>query len=347
MTCLYASLIFCRFGFNRDVTGFMERDDIVTAIEVLSNSRMHGVLDALHLGILIEDENRNVKLVNKAFLEMFGISLSAAEFSAINCDVAAQGAKAAFMDEEGFIRGIRTRIADKTRVVNELLGLKDGRFLHRHYYPLFVDTHYRGHAWVYTDVSESVRLEQELKTVASTDALTRLKNRRQLEEDFNQQLVITRRYSRPLSILLCDIDHFKRVNDTYGHNFGDEVLRAFAGKMRSLKRTADIFGRWGGEEFLWILPETDLAAATIFAERIREEISRSNSLGIGFDITFSGGLHQCNPENEMENAITEADRWLYAAKRGGRNRIMSVQQENLAGRINGVPGSEANSGFYI
>lgn len=299
----------------------MERDDIVIAIEALSNSRMHGVLDALHLGILIEDENRRVKLVNRAFLDMFQIPLSAGEFAAINCDVAAQGAKNAFTDEEGFIRGIRDRITERNRVVNELLQLKDGRFLHRHYYPFFVDTHYRGHAWVYEDVTESVRMERELKLAATTDVLTGLKNRRQLASDFSRQLSVARRYGRPLSIVLCDIDHFKRINDGFGHQFGDVVLKAISARMLSLQREADVLGRWGGEEFLWILPETDLAAASIFAERMRSAIECANLLDIGFQVTISAGIHQCNPENEMETAVAAADRWLYAAKAAGRNCI--------------------------
>lgn len=308
----------------------MDSRAIVAAIENLSDARLKSVLDALQLGILIEDENRVVKMVNRTFLAMFQIPLSAEEFAVIDCETSAQAAKAAFLDEDAFIAGIAHRLYERQSHTGEVLELKDGRFLERQYYPLYVDDQYRGHAWVYLDVSENMRLQRELRLAAATDELTGLPNRRQLLSDLNRQIDITRRYGRPMSVLVLDVDHFKQINDRLGHKFGDAVLRALSERMSRVKRAADTVGRWGGEEFLLVLPETDISAAQQFAERLRVEIAHSDLLDIGLPVTVSIGVHECNPEDEAENSVAAADEWLYFAKRNGRNRVCSILNADSA-----------------
>lgn len=285
--------------------------------------RVTSALDALHLAVLVENEHRQVEFVNQAFLTLFTIPLNADEFAAIPCDVAALGAKAAFVDEQVFIDGIHECISGQKKVVNQLMQLKDGRWLERHYYPFFSGGEYRGHAWVYNDVSEKVRLVRALKRQANVDALTGLSNRRRIEADLHRQLQISRRYARPVSVLLCDIDFFKNINDTHGHTTGDRVLRIIGQKIMHMKRGADMAGRWGGEEFLVILPETDLAAALAFGERLRRAIAEHPMPIAGLSVTISAGVNQCNPEDEPVDSIAAADYWLYRAKASGRNCIAS------------------------
>lgn len=301
----------------------MEMDSNLLASLRMGQSRLTGLLDQLHLAILLEDENRQVTFVNQAFLDLFGIGLSATEFASIPCEVSAEAAKGAFIDEAAFVAGVSQRLAEKKRVTNEILALKDGRWLERHYYPIFIDQDYRGHVWVYSDVTEKIRMHRALKRQATTDALTGLPNRRRLDADLRRQLQIARRYGRPLSLLLCDLDHFKRVNDEHGHHTGDRVLRTVAGRLQGLKRAADLAGRWGGEEFLVILPETGLEAAIAFAERLRRAIADEPVTVGGLHATLSIGANQCSPDDDPETAMAAADHWLYAAKAAGRNRVMS------------------------
>lgn len=287
----------------------------------LGQNRLTGVLDQLHLGILLEDENREVSFVNQAFLNMFGIGLSATEFASIPCEVSVNAAKEAFADPDAFLAGVTRRLAEKKRVTGEILELRDGRWLERHYYPIYVGQDYRGHAWIYTDVTEKIRMHRTLKRQATTDALTGLANRRRSEADLRRQLQIAHRYQRPLSVLLCDIDFFKSVNDRFGHHAGDEVLREVGSALLDLKRTADFAGRWGGEEFILILPETDLAQARVLAERLRLAIAARRMPVPGLTVTLSIGANQCSPEDDVVQALAAADQWLYAAKSGGRNRV--------------------------
>ena len=307
----------------------MDTQALVAAIADTHDVRLKGVLDALQIGILIEDEQRFVKLVNRAFLSMFQIPLSAEEFAVIDCETSAQAAKKAFLDEEGFTASIAQRLHERRSHLGEILELKDGRFLERQYYPLYVDEEYRGHAWVYFDVSEKMLLQRELRKAAATDELTELPNRRELLSNLNRQIEIARRYERPLSVLICDVDHFKQINDRYGHPCGDAVLRALSTRMLREKRAADTLGRWGGEEFLMVLPETDLFAAQQFAERLRSQIANDQQPNIPQPVTVSIGVHECGREDGAESSVAAADEWLYVAKRNGRNRVCSKLSPNV------------------
>jgi diguanylate cyclase (GGDEF)-like protein len=152
--------------------------------------------------------------------------------------------------------------------------------------------------------------------------LTGLYNRRHLEEELTRHHRDARRHNDPLCVLLLDIDHFKHVNDTYGHPAGDVVLSAFAHRLRDQLRGGDIAGRWGGEEFLVLLPRTDLAGAMVVAERIRHATGATPVVASGSEITVtvSGGC-ALGPGGSSEEMIHAVDSRLYAAKAAGRNQI--------------------------
>ena len=170
----------------------------------------------------------------------------------------------------------------------------------------------------------------DLDRMSRTDTLTGLYNRRHLDEQLWRQQSNAVRHHDPLCVLLLDIDHFKKINDSYGHPAGDIVLSAFADRLRSEVRANDIVGRWGGEEFLVIMPRTDLAGALEVAERLRGTTADTPvRAGIwSINVTVSGGCVLST--GDQANAVLQlADTCLYAAKASGRNRIVTALQPTL------------------
>ena len=174
--------------------------------------------------------------------------------------------------------------------------------------------------------SELARLNEQLMELAITDALTGIANRRHFMAAAELELARATRYDTPISLLMLDLDHFKRVNDTYGHQVGDTVLKAMAGGVSEVLRPSDTMGRIGGEEFAVILPETDLVGATALAERIRAKVAQLR-IPVGtqwISITVSLGVHQIAVASEsVDNALNKADMNMYKAKEDGRNRVVA------------------------
>lgn len=174
---------------------------------------------------------------------------------------------------------------------------------------------------------------------ARTDTLTGLPNRRALEEFFRKAQAESMERGQPLSVLLIDIDHFKKFNDDFGHGVGDQVLRLVAKALRDRVRDIDLPARYGGEELVAVLPGADLATCTAAAERIRRSISecRITRRSTGQElpgITVSIGVAQFQYGESMEALIDRCDRALYQAKNGGRNRVVSeteLEPEQAAG----------------
>lgn len=166
-----------------------------------------------------------------------------------------------------------------------------------------------------------IRDVTDLQT-AYTDYLTQINNRRRFEEQGTHLIESARRYGRPLSLLLMDVDHFKSINDSHGHQAGDTVLRELARLLRTQTRSADLLARWGGEEFAILAPETPAADAVTFAERIRASVAGHDFAPVG-RVTVSLGVAGIAEEDEgMRSLHARADRALYRAKRDGRNRVV-------------------------
>ena len=187
-----------------------------------------------------------------------------------------------------------------------------------------------------TDFTQFYKLKEELARQATTDELTGVRNRRSLFETARQEFTRAHRYKHPLSVLMLDIDHFKRINDRYGHDVGDKVLRTVADACRRELRDSDVLGRLGGEEFGVVLPNTTGAGALAVAERLRicidalllegdwgEEIAPKVSIGVA---CLEGAAR-------IEEVLKRADQALYAAKAAGRNRVCTAPLEDSgAGR---------------
>ena len=176
--------------------------------------------------------------------------------------------------------------------------------------------------------------QQKLMALASIDDLTQLYNRRYFFERFNQEVERSKRYQRPLSCIIMDIDFFKHVNDSYGHLAGDQVLINIAQIVRKNCRQSDLAGRYGGEELIILLPETEAVGAMIIADRIREMIEQHRTVdgkGVVIGVTVSMGVASLNGtelrniENN-ERIIQRADDALLQAKKYGRNRIELYRQ---------------------
>ncbi|MEO0003851.1 MAG: hypothetical protein RLZZ22_1543 [Pseudomonadota bacterium] len=167
------------------------------------------------------------------------------------------------------------------------------------------------------------RANQELHHQARHDALTGLANRMAANERLRGEFLLMKRSRHPYAVLLLDIDHFKRVNDSLGHEAGDKVLQGVARLLRAVLRESDFLARWGGEEFLLLLPATDMGEACQVAEKLRQRVEQTPDPLAG-RITVSIGVATPTPEQLSEDdAVRLADMRLYGAKHAGRNRVLA------------------------
>ncbi len=186
------------------------------------------------------------------------------------------------------------------------------------------------------------RLFAEAEKLATTDGLTGVANHRTFQGRLDEHLLASQRYGKRLSLILCDIDHFKSVNDTYGHPAGDQVLRGVARALSKEARATDLVARYGGEEFAVIMPETDAAGARIISERIREKVGAlafATELG-QLKVTVSLGVATFPDDGRRKAELVElCDACLYHAKRGGRNRTVTSAQLRPGRRAGGAGGA--------
>lgn len=177
---------------------------------------------------------------------------------------------------------------------------------------------------------EMIRLE------TATDPLTQLANRRYFDDAFIRLEAAAKRQGAPLTLLMADVDHFKRINDSFGHPTGDQVLRVVAMNIKACLREEDVAARYGGEEFAVILPNADRASAQVIAERIRTSVGgrdlakRSTKESLG-RVSISLGLAQLRPDETIPDLVERADKCLYVAKRLGRDRVVCDDWETRTG----------------
>jgi diguanylate cyclase (GGDEF)-like protein len=180
--------------------------------------------------------------------------------------------------------------------------------------------------WIFFLAATLHRNRQVLENISRTDMLTGLVNRREFRDRLDKEAKRQARHHRPLSIVMFDLDHFKRINDTYGHPAGDKVLARFGQILRNLTRApTDVAARFGGEEFVLMLPETDQAGARQVAEKIAIRLSREKFRvdGKSFNVTTSAGI-AASVNGNTDEALKLADDLLYKAKQAGRNRIIDA-----------------------
>lgn len=178
--------------------------------------------------------------------------------------------------------------------------------------------------------NELKRNEARIRELMLTDPLTGLANRRRLYESMEQGIGRSHRHGRPLSVMMADIDHFKRVNDTYGHDVGDEVIRMMANCLREGIRTNDLAARFGGEEFIVLLEECSLDDAFQLADRIRKGLSEHVLPSMQQSITASFGVAELGPEETAASLLKRVDQALYLSKAHGRNCVSRIDPCGIA-----------------
>jgi diguanylate cyclase (GGDEF)-like protein len=173
------------------------------------------------------------------------------------------------------------------------------------------------------DLAEAV---ERIQLLATRDELTGLPNRRAMIDALQTATARQARVGEPVALVMIDLDHFKAINDGHGHRVGDGVLRGFAERAHTALRAVDVLGRWGGEEFLLLLPDTTLEQAQLCVERLREQLRRTpfDELVEGLTLRFSAGVTACRGPADLDAAIERADRALYQAKGDGRDRFASA-----------------------
>lgn len=307
-------------------TALSENEGIARALRE-SEQKYRGLVEQSFVGIAIIEAGR-FSYVNAKFAAIFGYT--ADELLSMGpADVAAPEDKARVTEQ------MRRRVSGETPEVNYTIRgqKKDGAMLDLEIHGAVIDLGSKQTLMsVVMDITERVRAERELHALhlrvreqAMHDPLTGLYNRQYLNESFSRELSRAQRHQHPISVVMADLDHFKLVNDSYGHQAGDEVLKAFGKLLVGQSRSSDICCRYGGEEFLIVLPEMSQESAREYAERLRAATA-ATPIKYGdtlIRVTASLGVAVFPRDGDTsEKLIAAADSTLYAAKAAGRNRVL-------------------------
>lgn len=266
-----------------------------------------------------------VRQVNHAALRFFGgdpAALGILSAEQVYCDPRQRTALLQELDRCGRVDGFEARVR---------LAAGDERDVLIAASPLLIDGEEQMMTGV-VDITSRKEMEAYLERLATTDPLTGLANRYRFFTVAELEIRRAARYGRPLTLAMADMDHFKRINDTCGHQAGDRVLTGFAALCRQILRPNDLIARFGGEEFALLLPETDLDGAVALGERLREATLALSMPDRSMRTSISIGVTVVRPsETSVDAALSRADRALYAAKQGGRNRVCVLDGETVAG----------------
>ena len=282
-------------------------------------------------GILVVDAQGMVVAHNRQFLQLWDIATSQLHMKADGTAIGESDAPllaevvARVQNPAAFLERVR-ELYDNPQLDDHCeIELKDGRTLERHSTVLRGEQEqYLGRVWFFRDISAQKKHEAALIQLARHDPLTGTANRRYFFERAEQEFMRSRRYQAPLSIALIDVDHFKHINDQYGHATGDEVLKLLSEKITALLRESDLLARIGGEEFAILMPSTGLAGAALMAERLRMTIAEEASpvAGLMLHLRFSAGVTQLKAQDQsIEDCLRRADEAMYKAKQAGRDRV--------------------------
>ncbi|EIC20253.1 PAS domain S-box protein [Thiorhodovibrio frisius] len=316
----------------QDITPVKELVDALTT----SESRYRLLADHAADAIWTMDEHQNYTFVSPAFKRLYGYTLKELGKGLPEKLIPAHSRQVIMGHVKKRLASIRAGIPDRSAYRIEVeMQAKDGRriWVESITTPVFDEQdHYRGVVGVSRDITDRKRAEDALKAgeekmrlLATLDDLTKLANRRYFLELVKRELDRSHRYSHPFSLIMFDVDHFKHINDTRGHDAGDGVLMALSATVTGTLRVADLCGRFGGEEFVAGLPETGLDEALEVAERLRVVVENTEielDSGELLRVTVSLGVAELSDASpDLTALLKHADLAMYAAKRNGRNRI--------------------------
>jgi diguanylate cyclase (GGDEF)-like protein len=271
-------------------------------------------LDSIREGFIVVDQRARVQDMNAAARRLPG-ALHFREGEPLPSD-------SALASELGRLVGVE---GGEREFTLETTGEEPRSFLARAY--ALREKRASGTAYLISDVTERARFLERLRRLAETDVLTGLLSRRRILELALRETDLSSRTGRPFGLLMVDLDHFKRVNDSFGHAAGDEALKQSAERFTAQLRAVDLAGRYGGEEFLIVLPEADLEASVFVAERLRSALAATplGFNGLSVELTARIGVHAgvAASKDDFEEFLRRADKALYKAKAAGRNRVES------------------------
>ncbi|MBL7048158.1 MAG: diguanylate cyclase [Nitrospira sp.] len=277
---------------------------------ISEQDKLTTIIQSTNEGIVVTDRSDKIVLINAAAEALLG-----KEAEQIRKDGFAM-----LFDDPGIIESHLQNMDNDTEgsalvhYQNRIFSLSASRILSK-------DGTLIGSAALIRDVTEETRLTNELLLLSTTDGLTGLYNRRYLNESLGKELGRARRYTLDFSIIMFDVDHFKKFNDVYGHETGDRVLKMLGNVMIKTFRDIDICCRYGGEEFLIILPSTNLENAKISAERLRVAVETTSIDDLSVTISIGIASYPETDTRSIDEFIKKADLALYKAKEGGRNRV--------------------------
>lgn len=308
------------FGISRDTT---EQKNLEESMQ-LQKEYLQAILNMQESMLVITNDGKNVIEANRSFLEFYGIE-SAPEF-----EKKYKSVSDLFLKKEGYLPKIKnwfetlvsTKDADlkvsmqkagRTEDEPRSFLLKVEKFNQDDY-----------HLISFTDITNMEKRSKSLELLASTDPLTKIYNRMRFGHLMEAEIAKAHKIKKPLSLVVIDIDYFKKINDTYGHQVGDDTLVTVVEIIKSKIRSSDIFGRWGGEEFVLLLVGANLEIAATRAETFRLAVEE-HDFGFSNKITSSFGVSCLKEGDTMESFIKRADEALYAAKGNGRNRVEIIK----------------------
>lgn len=283
---------------------------------------LYAALDNVDSGLLVLNKDLRAVYSNPVLHTMFRANSSdeIRETRPLYADMLAASAQAVAVDLEDYVARRLAWVRSGDPIPMDL-AMTDGKVLRCHLAVLPGD----GRMLIYSDVTDIVRNAEELERLATTDGMTGIYNRRHFLTLADREWARARRYGRPISFLMIDIDHFKSINDDFGHQAGDEMIVHLANLARDCKRECDVLARIGGEEFALLLPETDLPQAQVVAERLRSEVATKSLVVASRSIpaTVSIGVAtMVAAMSDISDLMKAADRALYDAKHAGRNRVI-------------------------
>lgn len=292
---------------------------------------VQALTNAIPDGILVVDENNRIAAINNRFFELWDMEPEEFEgphnnsLVGLNDESLLEAALKRVKDPETFQARVEELYANPDIVDHSHIELKNGTVLERHSTILRDDDFgYLGRVWFFSDITELASATSRLRDLALTDSLTHLANRRHFNMRLEEEFARANRYQQPLAVVMLDIDHFKQVNDRYGHSAGDQALKILADSCRVTLRQTDFLARTGGEEFIILMPSTTGEEATTSAERLRKHMATKSipaDKGI-FHITISLGVTELNADDTTpDKLLKRVDEALYQAKSGGRDRV--------------------------
>ncbi len=301
-----------------------------TQTQLMDQKRyLQSILDSQDNMIIVADINK-IYEVNISFLQFFGFySMDDMLNNFDRISEMTQELEGCMKPEDSKTMWLENVTADMAEGQYRLIafrqeGAENIRYFSMKFRPLSIDTDM--FVVEFSDVTALEEKSQEFENRANYDALTRIYNRRRFLELLDRGIKNAQRLNHELSLVFFDIDHFKNINDTYGHNIGDEVLKSLTALTSQTIRSSDVFARWGGEEFLILIESTTLENAAKMAEKLRKVIMEHEFPEVK-TVTCSFGVATYHSDETGESFIGRADSALYRAKEGGRNRVIGMKKK--------------------